>query len=847
MQAVLARPPALEEAGEPEAAAQGDDMAAAIAAALHPDKVARIVPGDDPERTPAAAAGPVLDRGRYDATAHEVVVRIPVLGAYSATWPMDCPKSDRIVRNLADLLAKRETPTWGAVLFLLSTGEERDLAVVRRWLKDCNGIGPYPWHKGMMGPGLCEYYLRTGDSRILPVIGKMADELRAMVYGGGWSGRGSAAFTYMAGGHLNAAGVHCLTFLLLARQCGVEVDEYTLQSALTQFYRFAGHGNLAYGDQWPEGGFRDNGKTAGLALAMAAAAELAPDGERSVYARARDNCAMKSFYATTWFMAGHTGGGIGELWHNVAMGLMCEKRPVQYRSFMDERRWVMELSRRFDGSIGISGGERYDASASESEMDWGTYFALAYTAPRKKLRLFGAPKNAWCKTCALPVRPWGTPADDAFCATEPVVSGPGQAPDLGREVVPTDASWPVGRRISDPQVSEETLLGYLRHPEFGLRDGAANAIVSLQRDALIVPMLKSQDPRIRHAGLVAITGPFKGRPLPAERLTPEMIELAGRMIDDPGESWWVAQEAMKVLARAAPEQIAPHVDRLVMFLANEDWWMQTTAMQALTPVAADKRFAPKVLPAVAAIVARGRAFQSTAPVAAIVRSLAAAAPEEQSAVLKLFVDAYAAIPDPIVAPGGQVTPGQTEVLRGRAFGFVKALPGSEGLLRRMPKLTSRWQSTRKDADKYIYDGTFTPNDSLVGTWQVIDRVATIDEFKMGRKRTPGGLPFARLEFRPGGATDQTNRVWTGHTLVDFDRGEALTVTLKQVEVPPGLDAMDLKLTADKADDVDLGFEEKGGKKAGRVARPFLFIEAGGFGGSNPQGWRTSYYVLKQAE
>ena len=212
----------------------------------------------------------------------EVVVKLPVLGAYSETWPLNCPKSDRIVRNLADLLAKHEKPRWGSVLFLLSTGEEKDLEVVKKWMKDCKGVGSYPWSKGLMGPGICEYYLRTGDKRILPVIKKMTDELKEMMYSGGWSGRGHAGFTYMAGGHMNAAGVHCVTFLLLARQCGVEVDEYTLQTSLKHFYRFAGHGNVAYGDHWPEGGFRDNGKTGGLALTMAAAAQLTPEGEQSL-------------------------------------------------------------------------------------------------------------------------------------------------------------------------------------------------------------------------------------------------------------------------------------------------------------------------------------------------------------------------------------------------------------------------------------------------------------------------------------------------------------------------------------------------------------------------------------
>ena len=47
-------------------------------------------------------------------------------------------------------------------------------------------------------------------------------------------------------------------------------------------------------------------------LLMAAAAALTPDGEDSVYAQARDVCAITSFYTTSFMLHGHTGGGIGE-------------------------------------------------------------------------------------------------------------------------------------------------------------------------------------------------------------------------------------------------------------------------------------------------------------------------------------------------------------------------------------------------------------------------------------------------------------------------------------------------------------------------------------------------------
>jgi hypothetical protein len=60
-----------------------------------------------------------------------VVVKIPALGANRKTWPLDCPKSDKIVRNFAEYLKQPGSNKGFAdigMLFLLSTGDDSDLA-----------------------------------------------------------------------------------------------------------------------------------------------------------------------------------------------------------------------------------------------------------------------------------------------------------------------------------------------------------------------------------------------------------------------------------------------------------------------------------------------------------------------------------------------------------------------------------------------------------------------------------------------------------------------------------------------------------------------------------------------
>jgi Family of unknown function (DUF6288) len=621
-----------------------------------------------------------------EAPAQEVVVQIPVLGAYSKTWPLNCPKSDKIVRNMADYLAR--TGNHGGLgydlglLFMLSTGEQKDLEVARGWVKeivektkDTPQLKTYPWFAGWGGIGLCEYYLRTGDASVLPLIEKVADYLKRSMYNSGWSTRGGVEFNYYAGGQMNAAGVHCVTTLLLAKACGVKVDEYTLQAALKQFYRFAGHGNTPYGDHLPESGFVDNGKVGGLAFAMAAAASLTPDGEKSVYAQARDVSAVKGFYATSWMLHGHTGGGIGEIWRSSSMGLMYDKKPTKYREFMNNRMWHYELSRRFDGSFGILGGERYDG-----ESTWGNAYPLAYTIPRKTLRITGAKATPFCKTYTLPERPWGTEADEAFLSLVPAQDKHGKAQDVDSEKLVTDASWPILRKLSDASVADEVLLMYCRHPDQGVREMAYGTIRNFNRDHLIVELLKDKDPRARHSGamVASLFATGKGRLGEPERLTDEMAQLLIGMMNDPAESLWTVRSALVALSVARPELLAPHVDRLCHWLQQEEWWLQAAALGAVTQIAADKRHYKQVLPLIGQMIAANRVMTLASQWGAMGQlrtKLNEAAPEVQALAVHVLGKAYAETPVMMVAPGGLKLESGAEILVQEQAKILAGIPG----------------------------------------------------------------------------------------------------------------------------------------------------------------------------
>jgi hypothetical protein len=753
-----------------------------------------------------------------------VLVQIPVMGSYSETWPVNCPKTDKIVRNLADLIAKQDKPSWGSVIFLLSTGEEKDLNVVRKWMRGIEDVGGITWEKGYAGIGVCEYYLRTGDQSVLPAIKKSTEVLKERMYNGGWSGRGApAAFTYSTGtGQVHASGMYAMVFVLMARLCGVEVDDYLLNESFQQFYRFSGHGNVAYGNGTPEGGFRDNGKTSGLAMAMAVAAQLTPKGESSVYANARDLSAMKAFYATNWFHAAHTGGGMGEIWHHGAMALIREKRPIPYRSYMDTRRWVMDLSRRHDGSIAIAGmDDRYNRSLTDasSGRDWGTFFALTYTYPRKQLQIWGAPRSKWAKHYQLPARPWGNATDDIFQSPEPIYIGEAlklTKEELLNERVPTDSSLPALNKINAPDTTEKELFKYILHPEYGLRVAAMRSVVNRGWDHLVVPLLKSGDPRLREAGLLTLTGMFKGRAFSDDKLTPEMFDLVEKMVEDPHESWWVAKHAIEALGRAEPKRIAKHRDRLLEFLDYDSVWVQTPAVLTLTKIATDREHYKIVLPA---IIDKSASFTvdeaSRTSTKAIADAMKSASSEIKAFAEPLLKHTYASYPAVLKDPyTGAVMGRGAKTVRSRIGSIIQEIPGGEEFVRQIPKTTLASYISGKDSDMYAYSGKFTPNKELVDTWvwavwpnpkhpRDVDEKITTWLKKQGEARPiTFEKPKDTLQLEDGGKVSKSGYFrgyfWSGNMLIGINDGKAIKMEMKTYE---GLD--------------------------------FLIVESGNFGGGAP--------------
>jgi len=137
----------------------------------------------------------------------------------------------------------------------------------------------------------------------------------------------------------------------------------------------------------------------------------------------------------------------------------------------------------------------------------------------------------------------------------------------------------------------------------------------------------------------------------------------------------------------------------------------------------------------------------------------------------------------------------------------------------IPMLSSPWQAKQDpdnaelqtEDDMFRYDGRFVANPKIPGTWKTIDQVKSIDEFNLEKKMNPRRTPFAEMTFKDNGKTDKTLWIWSGDTLMDLDRYQALKMTVKRID-----------------------------------GSAYLFIEAGGFSTRNPVGWKPPWYVMKRA-
>lgn len=342
------------------------------------------------QAAPGAARGRlVLTVVRKDATREEqVALALPTTwGAFGPTYPFNCPKSDRILREAYAYLVENQRPdgTWNgrphinalAALALLASGKPEHRPAVKRAAEAFAKMtddkvayeGLQAWKYTLGGIVLAEYYLATREPWVLPEL----EEINRWLTAGLSPNSGWGHNAWNSGGDTNGYGaINVITmqgklaWSLMAR-CGIDIDKR--RYAVT--HDFVARGTNAVGYVWYKDGgaknpgYADMGRTGAAALAHA----MSPFGDPAYaqYARRAAKCIgehPKTFADT------HGSPILGMAW--TALGAAID--PPSLRALLDDNRWWFALAHCPDGTF------VYQPNRDNNPQDYGAAPRLSATA-----------------------------------------------------------------------------------------------------------------------------------------------------------------------------------------------------------------------------------------------------------------------------------------------------------------------------------------------------------------------------------------------------------------------------------------------------------------------------------
>jgi len=297
----------------------------------------------------------------------ETTVKVPLaaIGRFSKTYPLNCPKSDKLVSSAVRYLLEH-TQEFGtqchakgtAGLALLSQGKLKEArALAASWNK-VPGKGAWTWPIAYQCIFLSEYYLKTRDKSVLRTIKLLVDRLydaqvmdpamyKDRLHGGRPQGK-----NFLKGGlghvvKIDGYGTMSITTSMallaweLAEDCGVKLNQQHVDLAF-ECLRKHTNKNGYIGYRFATGAYSPVG-TQGLAII---AHKLAQDkGTEEYVARVTRHLAKSK----TRLNDGHGDNVLGILWG--LLGIQLSGDSAAIREMFDYNKAFINMARTHDGSF----------------------------------------------------------------------------------------------------------------------------------------------------------------------------------------------------------------------------------------------------------------------------------------------------------------------------------------------------------------------------------------------------------------------------------------------------------------------------------------------------------------
>lgn len=342
--------------------------------------------------------------------AENVVVKLAVMGDYSATAPYECVKSKRILEQGCKAIAEQgwkdkkgnitvSIPNDLKALALLASGRDEYMALVKEYaakVADHTPGGHVSWGYAYSTLFLAEYFLATKDAAVMPGLQRLSlDIAKGQSAVGTWGHSFARPEDGILNGYgcMNQPGIVLTMAMAMAREAGVKAPELTAAIGKSGMFlrRFTGKGAFPYGDHAPWIAHDNNGVSASGAILF----DLLGEREPTAFFSRMSNAA----YAER--ETGHTGIFFSLLW---ALPGVSRCGPLATGAYMKETDWYYDLARGWDGRFVYQGEPGVPRSTYDGWDVTGAYL-LAYALPVKRTFVTGR------KLCAAPALSAGEVAE----------------------------------------------------------------------------------------------------------------------------------------------------------------------------------------------------------------------------------------------------------------------------------------------------------------------------------------------------------------------------------------------------------------------------------------------------
>jgi Family of unknown function (DUF6288) len=343
-------------------------------------------------------------------------------GAYSSTYPADCPKSNKILSELLDYLVKQQSEdgSFGdpvhntfAPLALLASGKKKYMSAVKLNVqyhcrqtvsKDKDRFGLINWKYMSAAIVVSEYYLATGEKWVVPELQEIQDHLAKAQYlhmsqinpkskeshpdsypkgpenaHGGW-GHNPGFEGYGPISMLTGQGA--LAYSLMHR-CGIKIDREKHDAAYKFLRKGTGqNGYVWYGDSiggQPDG-WADMGRTGASGIANF----LSPYDD-SVYREQAMLHAHVIGQHPQSFPDTHGSPPMGMAYTTLAANL----KPDSFRRLMDANRWWFTMAQCTDGTFYYQPNRDNAGYDSDARKTASCVVAFIYAIPKQSLVITG--------------------------------------------------------------------------------------------------------------------------------------------------------------------------------------------------------------------------------------------------------------------------------------------------------------------------------------------------------------------------------------------------------------------------------------------------------------------------